>query len=460
MQHVESMETQEISANVTVETTPNITTTTVQQDLPPRGIYLRPSSSLTSTISSDLLLGRWRLSLVLFGRVFLEDVGMEPGSIISELGGFPVKEAKFRRHMEKLRNAQQKDLTLSKMERNRTSLITHTFKELNTHYSNHNRRIQPPLAFTRVKVTFKDEPGEGSGVARSFYTSIAEALLANEKLPNLESAQVGTNKYSVPSMLQRHRHRDTSGRRNTIMLTHKHSLWRPSRENRKTLNYDARPFRPVSSGGGSSSVGASNNENNFGSNAGGIISGSPSSSANMNSSAFSSLNDHLPIQQQHLGERLFPKVQTLHPNNAQRITGMLLELPPTQLLVLLASEETLRQKANEAMDIIMSRQRVELDAVSGIIGVSPISNNTNNIGGSSSSNNSASVDQQQQNSGSSSNLSKKINAVVVLDDCQSDDNAPLFYSPGKRGFYSPRQGYSSYERLNAFRNIGRFVHYF
>ena len=39
----------------------------------------------------DILLGRWRLALDLFGRVFVDDVGLEPGSIISELGGFPVK---------------------------------------------------------------------------------------------------------------------------------------------------------------------------------------------------------------------------------------------------------------------------------------------------------------------------------------------------------------------------------
>lgn len=47
----------------------------------------------------------------------------------------------------------------------------------------------------------------------------------------------------------------------------------------------------------------------------------------------------------------------LHPANAQKITGMLLELPPTQLLIILAAEETLRQKSDEAMDIIMYKQR-------------------------------------------------------------------------------------------------------
>ena len=63
-------------------------------------------------VSHDHLLGRWRLTLELFGRVFCDDVGAEPGSVISELGGFPVKESKFRREMEKLRNTQQRDLTL------------------------------------------------------------------------------------------------------------------------------------------------------------------------------------------------------------------------------------------------------------------------------------------------------------------------------------------------------------
>jgi E3 ubiquitin-protein ligase EDD1 len=128
-------------------------------------------------ISDDVLLGRWRLTLELFGRVFVDDVGLEPGSVISELGGFPVKESRFRREMEKIRNAQQRDLTLSKLDRDRNQLLVQTFKELNNHYNSAHRRASPPhppLAVSRVKVTFKDEPGEGSGVARSFYTAIAE----------------------------------------------------------------------------------------------------------------------------------------------------------------------------------------------------------------------------------------------------------------------------------------------
>lgn len=63
------------------------------------------------------------------------------------------------------------------MERDRAKLLQQTFAELNSAFSGQNRRAhstQPPLTVNRVKVTFRDEPGEGSGVARSFYTSVAE----------------------------------------------------------------------------------------------------------------------------------------------------------------------------------------------------------------------------------------------------------------------------------------------
>jgi hypothetical protein len=39
-------------------------------------------------------------------------------------------------------------------------------------------------------VTFLNEPGEGSGVARAFYTALAEAILVKQKLPNMGPAQV------------------------------------------------------------------------------------------------------------------------------------------------------------------------------------------------------------------------------------------------------------------------------
>jgi E3 ubiquitin-protein ligase EDD1 len=43
----------------------------------------------------------------------------------------------------------------------------------------------------------------------------------------------------------------------------------------------------------------------------------------------------------------------------------------------------------------------------------------------------------------------------VLDPDEIQDTAPLFYQPGKVGFYSPVPGKNSAERINAFRNVGR-----
>lgn len=73
------------------------------------------------------------------------------------------------------------------MERDRVLLIQKTFRTLNTYYYRNQNLASssssiPPLAVQRVKVTFKDEFGEGSGVARSFYASIVEvnySLLEN-----------------------------------------------------------------------------------------------------------------------------------------------------------------------------------------------------------------------------------------------------------------------------------------
>ena len=248
----------EVSANVTIETSQRgagLSKTVKNQNK-------IGSQLMNLRVPHDVLLGRWRLTLDLFGRVFVDDVGLEPGSIISELGGFPVKEAKFRREMEKLRNSRTVDLTLSKLDRERGKLIVQAFREFNTHYAQNQRRsstsVQPPLVVNRVKVTFANEPGEGSGVARGFYTALAEALLTNQKLPNLEEAQVGsiassgsgsnTNSKSMQySLIQRLRGtRESRVGRSSLTASssgnsssHKSSR---AREVSRALSFDARPF--------------------------------------------------------------------------------------------------------------------------------------------------------------------------------------------------------------------------
>jgi len=78
------------------------------------------------------------------------------------------------------------------VERDRNLLLQQSFKQLNTQHSRRTNGTSPPLVVHRVKVTFRDEPGEGSGVARSFYTAFCQAVLSAEKQPKLEGILVGS----------------------------------------------------------------------------------------------------------------------------------------------------------------------------------------------------------------------------------------------------------------------------
>ncbi|XP_060590423.1 E3 ubiquitin-protein ligase UBR5-like isoform X1 [Ruditapes philippinarum] len=377
----------------------------------------RQPPTRSQMISHDALLGRWRLALDLFGRVFCDDVGAEQGSVISELGGFPVKESKFRREMEKIRNSQQRDLSLEVV-RSRNQLITQSFKQLNTYFNRRTNTSGPPLAVHRVKVTFTDEPGEGSGVARSFYTALANAVLSQEKLPPLESIMIGSKSLQY-NLIQRLRTRERERERERERQRTSSSQRRSSRErdSRRTLSYDAPPFYMPSDA-------------------------NPNPSSNPEPPPEGS-SDTMTQYRRQLGERLFPRVRALQPALAPKITGMLLELSPAQLIVMLTSEETLRQRVDEAVDICMSHNTREQRTL----------------------NAEALLDLDIFNLSSSGNNSNKKKKPASQTDRRSDiddeddleDNAPLFWQPGKRGYYSLRPGKGSPERLNAFRNVGRIL---
>jgi E3 ubiquitin-protein ligase EDD1 len=158
------------------------------------------------------------------------------------------------------------------------------------------------------------------------------------------------------------------------------------------------------------------------------------------SSSAASASTDLSTQRRQLGERLYPKVQSIQPSLAAKITGMLLELGPPQLLALLASEEQLRQRIDEAMDIIMSQGREPQDAI--------LELDIFNL--------SSSMD-----SGKKSALLTPVTSKQRLGDGEDEfdveDSRSLFWQPGKRGFYSPRPGKNTPERLNGFRNVGRII---
>ncbi|XP_015788176.1 E3 ubiquitin-protein ligase UBR5 [Tetranychus urticae] len=403
----------------------------------------RPISLLGNIIQYDILLGRWRLTLELFGRIFVDDVGTEPGSVIRELGGFPVKEAKFRKEMEKLRTSQQRDLNFSKVDRERNALIQHTFKELNSMYSNFSRRLSagsPLLAISRVKVTFKDEPGEGSGVARSFYTAFAEAILSNEKLPPLHGCHVGSRSLQY-NLLQRLKTKEKEKElQRRAYASHRSSSSRDlissprdrsDRDGPYQLRYDAPPFTMP-----------------------GDVQSSSSSSSTSNNGPVN-LNELLTPHRQQLGTRLYPKVAQLRPTLASRITGMLLELSPHHLLTLFASDESLRAKVDEAVDIILTHGR-DQNSNSNSSNDNPDGLDIFNLSRTPNVNLSPSVT-KSSGSSSANQSSGNLRQGALEDDDEVEDNAPLFYQPGKRGFVSPRQGKCTQERKNAFRNVGRII---
>merc|ERR1719469_308657 len=58
------------------------------------------------------------------------------------------------------------------------------------------------------------------------------------------------------------------------------------------------------------------------------------------------------MQKQMLGERLFPAVSRMQPDLAGKITGMMLELENSELLLLLESDQQLKGKVDEAKRVL------------------------------------------------------------------------------------------------------------
>ncbi|XP_019365365.1 PREDICTED: polyadenylate-binding protein 1-like isoform X1 [Gavialis gangeticus] len=70
-------------------------------------------------------------------------------------------------------------------------------------------------------------------------------------------------------------------------------------------------------------------------------------------------------QKQMIGERLYPLIHAMHTSLAGKITGMLLEIDNSELLLLLESPESLRSKIEEAVAVLQAHQATESTHKSG-----------------------------------------------------------------------------------------------
>jgi len=67
-------------------------------------------------------------------------------------------------------------------------------------------------------------------------------------------------------------------------------------------------------------------------------------------------------QKQMLGERLYPLISNMHPNDAGKITGMLLEIDNSELLHMLEHNESLKAKVDEAVAVLQAHHAKEIAA--------------------------------------------------------------------------------------------------
>ena len=70
-----------------------------------------------------------------------------------------------------------------------------------------------------------------------------------------------------------------------------------------------------------------------------------------------------------LGEQLYPLVERLERDHAEKVTGMLLEMDQTEVLHLIESPEALTQKVSEAMVVLRGTGSDAADQLSSLTSI-------------------------------------------------------------------------------------------
>ncbi|KRZ72371.1 E3 ubiquitin-protein ligase UBR5 [Trichinella papuae] len=440
------------------------------------------NSALVRCEDQQMLMSRWKLVLSTFAKIFTDEhVLTSGGSIFTQLAGFGPKAARFRKAMERIRNT-SKDLQFM-VDRDRPLLLRETFQVLNAFFERRqmgNSSQHHAIGVHRVKVSFKDEPGEGSGVARSFFTAIASALLAPLPLPNFELSPLPTTVLGMNTiglgLRSRGRSKDNSRRPLFTM---------PVGWLEGTIG--ASPFFPTVS---APEVAGPLDENNV----------------------------------QAMGNRIYMKVNSMFPRYAAKVTGMLLEVPTHQLIVMLTHEATLEHLAQNAYEVLLtwvqssgnlgdfmpggpltSASTTSTLMPSTVATAQPANNATVTTTIATASTASASVSASQVSSVAVSGAAAATTSMAAVDASSSaassgggststvsppaagaaiqstvstydsrwlscpdlprllenvadvKDDRPLFFKPGNGMFYAPVAGAESPSRLNAYRNVGRLI---
>merc|ERR1711966_577029 len=79
----------------------------------------------------------------------------------------------------------------------------------------------------------------------------------------------------------------------------------------------------------------------------------PAGGAPLNASALAAAPP--AVQKQMIGEKLYPLIAKIQPEMAGKVTGMMLEMDNSELIMLLESEPQLRHKVNEALQVLGSK---------------------------------------------------------------------------------------------------------
>ncbi|ULT90231.1 hypothetical protein L3Y34_008530 [Caenorhabditis briggsae] len=137
----------------------------------------------------NLFFSKWQKTLKVIGSRFYDrltealgtDVAFEHSIMLRRLASFETKYQLFNKATEKYRtqHSNVKEIVLD-VRRESASLFRDTMIQLSGLYSKRMasvRLVDTPLAGTRLRVHFIDEPGEGTGVTRSFYTAFAESCM-------------------------------------------------------------------------------------------------------------------------------------------------------------------------------------------------------------------------------------------------------------------------------------------